>query len=907
MKKYLHIFAIASLLFTGCYDSLSEQTQSKLQDLKDQDIATIEQQVKNITTSLSTIQTLSSELSRYIEILQGVSTDLEADYESLTKALEAVKTAIQGEIDGASDEMLAAFGSAKTALEAKLLEIDTVISALKQKQADLDSRADALRKSLTDDYATAEWVDATFATLDSQAKVAEDVATIKAHVDELTKSLDATEKEITDLLEQNLSSLQALTDEALKSAVEGLTYSYEAAIDKASEEVSAAFDEALKTAISDSEEKLKGWVSEKLAGYVTLGAAEGYINAFLDLVGTVPEGKEVQAQIEALQAALEQAKSDLTSAYEVAISTAIEQSGKDLDQTILEKIGEVTADIEKLAERVTSLESEVINLRTKVTELQRRINTIDGQIAAINKSLEVLSGFHDSLEEYIGSVQKTLEDSDTDYYNETKGFIDALQEAADAIQDKIDSLSSYVGTLPEGVTDDVVTWAQKTMSTVDQQFDLYMATTEIGTIKSGIDQLISEHKIAIETDSTTLSTLIDDAKGTIDGWIDEDLTPYHSAAVVKGKIDSLRTALKGLIDTDDSDIHKSLNKLNRDYEKAVSDFQKEYKDSLATAITENQGFVDDAFKAAVKEAADSIAALKGRADIMDADISQLKKDIAAIKSDVAEITSGIGDLEDFIKESGYNSLQEFVDYVNGELGKCSTKFARIGQVDTLKTIIYGPEGDGSVSGLKFWVDQMGGLTTRLRTAETETAELEGFLAGFGNGETLVGELNKIKALLKELKDEVDGDGTDTKPGLQDMIDSILEALYGTGTDRESATEGSICYLLDQLQDNTLAVMFHSISYIPMTADGSVSAGSVTLQFFVDPAELVTLLDTDNCSLTNGTITAVSGSDGVLTVTASGVKSGWTALCVEVTNTLVDSEGEDAEQPLEFISQYIRVN
>ncbi len=898
MKKYLHIFAIASLLFTGCYDSLSEQTQSKLQDLKDQDIATIEQQVKNITTSLSTIQTLSSELSRYIEILQGVSTDLEADYESLTKALEAVKTAIQGEIDGASDDMLAAFGSAKTALEAKLLEIDTVISALKQKQADLDSRADALRKSLTDDYATAEWVDATFATLDSQAKVAEDVATIKAHVDELTKSLDATEKEITDLLEQNLSSLQALTDEALKSAVEGLTYSYEAAIDKASEEVSAAFDEALKTAISDSEEKLKGWVSEKLAGYVTLGAAEGYIKAFLDLVGTVPEGKEVQAQIEALQAALEQAKRDLTSAYEVAISTAIEQSGKDLDQTILEKIGEVTADIEKLAERVTSLESEVINLRTKVTELQRRINTIDGQIAAINKSLEVLSGFHNSLEEYIGSVQKTLEDSDTDYYDETKGFIDALQEAADAIQDKIDSLSSYVGTLPEGVTDDVVTWAQKTMSTVDQQFDLYMATTEIGTIKSGIDQLISAHKIAIATDSTTLSTLIDNAKGTIDGWIDEDLTPYHSAAVVKGKIDSLRTALKGLVDTDDSDIHKSLNKLNRDYEKAVSDFQKEYDDFLTTAITENQGFVDDAFKAAVNEAADSIKALMGRADIMDADISQLKKDIAAIKSDVAEITSGIGDLEDFIKESGYNSLQEFVDYVNGELGKCSTKFARIGQVDTLKN---------TVSDLKSWVDQMGGLTTRLGTAETETAELEGFLAGFGNGETLVGELNKIKALLKELKDEVDGDGTDTKPGLQDMIDSILEALYGTGTDRESATEGSICYLLDQLQDNTLAVMFHSISYIPMTADGSVSAGSVTLQFFVDPAELVTLLDTDNCSLTNGTITAVSGSNGVLTVTASGVESGWTALCVEVTNTLVDSEGEDAEQPLEFISQYIRVN
>lgn len=898
MKKYLHIFAIASLLFTGCYDSLSEQTQSKLQDLKDQDIATIEQQVKNITTSLSTIQTLSSELSRYIEILQAVSTDLEADYESLTKALEAVKAAIQGEIDGASDDMLAAFGSAKTALEAKLLEIDTVISALKQKQADLDSRADALRKSLTDDYATAEWVDATFATLDSQAKVAEDVATIKAHVDELTKSLDATEKEITDLLEQNLSSLQALTDEALKSAVEGLTYSYEAAIDKASEEVSAAFDEALKTAISDSEEKLKGWVSEKLAGYVTLGAAEGYIKAFLDLVGTVPEGKEVQAQIEALQAALEQAKSDLTSAYEVAISTAIEQSGKDLDQTILEKIGEVTADIEKLAERVTSLESEVINLRTKVTELQRRINTIDGQIAAINKSLEVLSGFHDSLEEYIGSVQKTLEDSDTDYYNETKGFIDALQEAADAIQDKIDSLSSYVGTLPEGVTDDVVTWAQKTMSTVDQQFDLYMATTEIGTIKSGIDQLISAHKIAIETDSTTLSTLIDDAKGTIDGWIDEDLTPYHSAAVVKGKIDSLRNALKGLIDADDSDIHKSLNKLNRDYEKAVSDFQEEYKDSLATAITENQGFVDDAFKAAVKEAADSIKALKGRADIMDADISQLKTDIATIKSDIAGITSGIEDIEKFIDESGFASLQAFVDTVNTRLGKCPSKFARIGQVDTLKN---------TVSDLKSWVDQMGGLTTRLGTAETETAELEGFLAGFGNGETLVGELNKIKALLKELKDEVDGDGTDTKPGLQDMIDSILEALYGTGTDRESATEGSICYLLDQLQDNTLAVMFHSISYIPMTADGSVSAGSVTLQFFVDPAELVTLLDEDNCHLTNGTITAVSGSGGVLTVTASGVVSGWTALYVEVTNTLVDSEGKKADQPLEFISQYIRVN
>lgn len=927
MKKYLHIFAVVTLLFTGCYDELSEQTQSHIDALKQEDIASIQQQVQNITASIGTIESLSTELVKYIDILQQASDGLETDYDALAKALEAVKAGLQSEIDDASAEMLTAYETAKTELETKIKEINAVIAVLQAKQADLDSRADALRKSLDEDYATTDWVKATFATLESQQKVANEVAEIKAHVDELTKSLDATEKQITELLDETMGQLDASMKKSLKDMVESLTKDYEEAIANAKKTLQDGFDEALNTAISDLENSLKDWVSKKLdgdaadrenyPGYLKTADALGYIAAFNTLVGVEgkPKDQSIQDEIDALQTALQKAQEDLTTAYKEAIEAAINKSSEEMGKKIADEIGKVQADIDKLVGRVETLEGEVVKLRTKVTELQGRINTVDEQIAAINTSLHVLDSLKMNLQQYIESVESALLKNDDVKYDESKALIDALQKAADSIQSKIDSLSDYVGTLPEGVKDDVITWAQKTLDTVDKQFDLYMNTTDIETYKAGIDQIIAANKITIAADSTALSTLIDDAKDTIDGWINDELKSYHTAAVVGTKIDSLRTALKGLFDADTTKLHKSLDSLNRAYEKAVSDFESEYKNAISDAITKNQGKVDSTFNVALASAMEAINGLKTRESEIDADVEQLKSDIEKIRLDIIDIRAGIGDLETFIKDSGFESLQAFVDTVNARLKDYPEKFATDTQVYDLKKIVRGDDTTGTTSGLKFWVDQMNGLTERLGSAETDAASLAAFFDGFGSTDTLDGQINALRALLKELKEEVDGDGTDNKPGLQSMIDSIMTALYGSGKDKDNPSGDSILGRLKTLTDNTLATMFHSISYVPTSSDASVKAGNgVSLEFIVDPAPLVEFLvkaglssENVSISLTSGTITGISGSNGVLTVTAD-LSAGWTALCVEIANTVEDkdNEGKPTDKKLEFISQYILV-
>lgn len=882
-------------MISGCYDNLSEERHNEIKELKEVKVASIQQQMDSIKRSLSNIEALTKELDGYMEVLAKVSAGLAEDYEKLNAALEEAKSEIQGNIDAAAADMLKEYEGAKSTLEGKIGEINNILDALKERKTQLNERADALKTSLENDYATKDWVTATFATLESQKAVGEDVQTLKSYIEELEKSLDATKNSLLSLLENNMSEIRSIADERLRTAFEKLNEDYGKAITAATEEVQKAFSDSLAKAISNSTESLKGWVGEKLDGYITIAAAKGHINAIYALIGTNPEDpvdesyKSIQTKIEELQVALAKAEKDLETAYTKAIEDAITQSGKDMDAEIARQIAEVTDEVGKVELKVKDLEDEVIKLCSKVAELQNRIKTVGEQADAIKASLHILDSLNMTLEQYIGGVKSALLDNDEAKYNETKALIDALQAASDAIKEKIDSLSGVVGTLPEGATD-LTTWVAATMGTIDAQFDLYCLTDTVNAYKGRVDALLGTQAGLISDYQTQLDGLIDKVQSAFEGWINDSLKVFHTKDEIGSLLNDRKTKLANSIAGQDSTINAHFDTLLRAYNKAVSDFIKEYKDAVAKAIIDNQGNVDAKFEDAIAKANAKINALNDRITKMDKAIEDLEEKIEIIRNAVNALGADIKNIASFIDTTGFKSLQAFVDYVNSELAKCPTTFARIGQVDTLRMTIYGEPGKDS-TGLKFWVDQMGELTERLGAAETMSDSLKNFLSGFDAGKTLNGELSAIYGLLKELKEEVDGDGTDGKKGLQTILDSIWEAL------------GVIGSRLTVLEQNVIAVTFHSISYIPKTADASVNAGNVTLEFIIDPAGLVPLLNEGNCRLTNGNITNVTGSNGVLTVTASDVVAGWTALCVEG----IDNNVEGAEdRKLEFISQYIRV-
>lgn len=899
MKKYLYIFAFLSFALTGCYDNLSEQTHTDLENLKSGKVATVQQQVANITTTIGTLQTMSDELEKYISQLQNVKSGLDADYANLNQALNSLKADIQDEMDEAEAKMLSEYEVAGNALKKKISEINNTLNVLIEKKESMNNLLDSLRKNLDENYATADWVKTTLATLESQNKMVSEVSEIKAHVDELSKSLVETERAITELLEGRLAELNTNLGGKFQSEIAALDKGYKDAIAKASADITAALDEALKDTISECFDKLKGWVNEQLDGYFTIAEAKSKLLAFQTLVGNVPEGENIQNEIESLVAAYNKAMEEITVAYVSAITAAIEKSDSDMDGYIAEQIKKVNDDLEALSLRAGAIEEEVIKLQNKFSELQSRINSIDEQISAINTSLAVLSELKMTLDEYIESVfNRIKEDYDT-HYNEIKSLIEALQAEAGSIQTQINDLQNYIGEFPSG--DNLIDWIKSTEQTIRLQFEAYCTIERIEEIKLSLEKEIQIQEGDIAEYESTLSSLIDNARSTIDGWIDEQLTGYHTAAEIDGMLVELKSKLKGLVGSGDSEIQKQLEDLQDEYEKAVEYFINEYTAAVAKAIEDNQGKIDDVFADAIDDANGKIEALTDRATTIKEHIEIIRAALDQIKKDIEVLSSDVSFIQEFIKDSEYNSLQAFVDYVNGVLEECKTKYATIDQYKTLYDIIYGTETE---KGLKYWVDQMTDLTERLEKAETASDKLEAFFDGFDfEKETLVSILDAINKDLKDLKDEVFGVEGE-KEGLQDMIDEILTKLYG-GPDKtkETATDESIYKQLEVLKKKVIAATFASISYIPENESGTVSAGSFTLRFFVCPAELVTLLDKDNCKLINGAISNVSGNadTGILTVTASASSGQWVALDVDIR---LDEE-EDGDK-VEFMSQYIKV-
>lgn len=858
MKKFFHIFILSSLLLTGCYDDLRDQEQSRLADLRDVKIASLEDQVKEIMSSVTTLSQLSTEIGSYIANLQKINDDLKNNLAALNAGFEKAKSDLQSGMDASKAKTLAGFETAQAAVEAKIADMDAVISVLQSKKASIDSRLEALRSHADNDFATKDWVTETLVTFESQKAFQDDVAEIKAYVEKLGESLIAVENEISEILGSKLAEVSASLDASLKEEVEKLAQEYRTVAAALKEEVSKAFNEALATAISDSETKLKTWVSEQLADYWTVAEAKAALESFQTLVGNVPEGKDVQSQIEELMTAIGGIEAELTEAFTAAIKAAIEKSGSDMDQAVLDRVNEVKGEVSGLSTRIDTVEAEVKKLWTKVNELTSTINDIDGQFAAINTSIAVLSDLKMTLEEYIGSIRKTLSEKDTENYNKVNALIEALKNEVDSLQAQLDSLKAYVGTKPAGASS-IVEWVEVSQQSVVEQLNAYGKTSRITDIKAEIESAIGTADASISTLSTAIDSKIQNSKSTIDAWIDARLSAYyHTAVEIETAFNTLRTTLKAEIDPKDSEIGILIDTLDNRLTKAVANFTKDYSAAIKAAIEGNAGVVTTTISDAVAISAGKVSALKDRLDAIDGEVLKIKQDLSTIKTNIGGMNTDIAKVQTFINNSGYQSLQQIVDYLTGELGKCAASYATIVQLNALKTVIYGDGTDANI-GLKGEVAKLSDLTSRLEDVEDDADGLKTFIAGYGSTVTLASILAGIDTDIKNLQKDVFGDTTVTPnvQSLQTLIDNMLKSLYGEKDGKPltaaTADANSIYGRIKALAGDLFVRNFNSLEYLPNSADGCAIAKdgniwSTQIDFVIRPASLVNLLNDDNCTL-----------------------------------------------------------
>ena len=535
-----------------------------------------------IVSGCGKIQDQIDDLNGRLEVLEGstvksITEQIEAINSSI-EDLEGVDAALQTLIDGLTskaadlqsqlDANAAADAEAKKALQAEIANINALIAALQAKDAELDQKIADLKAYVDGEIgSTEDWANATFATLEQYSAIQTEIATLKALIE---------------------------------------TYKTD---------ITAAYTKAIEDAIAASEESMKEWVNELLAeGYYDIAQ----IDAMLAALETKLAGadSDLAKQISAQQAALEQAKKDLTAAYEAAIEKAIEENNGAISKSIADA---VQTALDKVETRLAVIDNAIAAIQKDIEAIRSSIASIEEQIEAINSSIEDLEGVDAALQTLIdGLTSKAADlqsqlDANAAADAEAKkalqaeianinALIAALQAKDAELDQKIADLKAYV----DGEIGSTEDWANATFATLEQYSAIQ---TEIATLKA----LIETYKTDITAAYTkAIEDAIAASEESMKEWVNELLAEgYYDIAQIDAMLAALETKLAGA----DSDLAKQISAQQAALEQAKKDLTAAYEAAIKKAIKENNGAISksiaDAIEAALADIDSRVTDIEG--------------------------------------------------------------------------------------------------------------------------------------------------------------------------------------------------------------------------------------------------------------------------------------------------------
>lgn len=259
-----------------------------------------------------------------------------------------------------------------------------------------------------------DWVDATFATIEQQNKLAETVASIKTQFETLNSYTMNMDVRLTNKAEELSKSLSAL-DESTSQQIGALTEKLGSDISALRTELTDAYTKLIATEITKLETSMKSWVNEQLSGYYTIEQTDAKLDAMrAELTGRMDSDKAylttlitnletaTNRKISANAGLITGLRGDLTSLSQ----SVAENAGKIADDAIL--ISQNTADISKNS---TAIAANTKNLATvkKLAEDNQKL------IAENSEKLAEMQRLHNSLkdsgiEDYAETVIQNTKD-----------------------------------------------------------------------------------------------------------------------------------------------------------------------------------------------------------------------------------------------------------------------------------------------------------------------------------------------------------------------------------------------------------------------------------------------------------------------------------------------------------------
>lgn len=369
------IAALLCLAFSAActdYSSDIDDVHRRLDGIEDNQIASIDKQLKAINAAIPQLEKTDSDLKKMIENLQttadgleksiaengknisDLKTDLEKAVEDLKNSDKADKEYVLDSLGKAKAVLLALLESEMTEMNGKLASVNNTISDLQKKDAELEKKISDL-KDYTDKELkeTKDWAKATFMTLDQYNAIVDQLGGIKGEIAGLKTSMANLETRLTKKYSEDLKVAADGVKSKLAGEVDGLndridkevsaiTKAYTAAIATFREEMDKWWSESLKKSIDDCETSMKSWVNSTLDGYWTIAQTKDSLKALNDDIEN-----QLEAQKKLLNDLISENAGDIT-----ALEDRLKKVNDDL-KALADRFPVFTSDLNKAKEDLT--------------------------------------------------------------------------------------------------------------------------------------------------------------------------------------------------------------------------------------------------------------------------------------------------------------------------------------------------------------------------------------------------------------------------------------------------------------------------------------------------------------------------------------------------------------------------
>lgn len=387
MKKLLSLLMCGLLLF-GCSKEYDDsEIKKRLDNLENVRIPSIESQIAAIQTSLPLLQQVDTEIKGYITTLQGKVSALEQSMSGVDVKIKALEYTLQTDFSQRLADVVSQLNAYKQEIQNKIDSFNSSIESLQSADTELEKKISYLDGKID---MQKDWVTATFATLTQYNGLVADIATIRTNIETINKSITDLETRLNEKIETDIATAVAGLQEEIGQKVTEIIDAYTAAIGTAKNEITAAYTSAISSAIDNCMGIMKDWVNEKLANYYNIAVIDAKVQLLQNAIsqGDAALDEKLRNEITTVNKSIENAKSELTAAYENAIKTAIETNNGVIDNKIAQKITTVNNRIDT---EVQTLVTRIENIETRLSFLENKVEDIDTDVAALLRRIQSIS------------------------------------------------------------------------------------------------------------------------------------------------------------------------------------------------------------------------------------------------------------------------------------------------------------------------------------------------------------------------------------------------------------------------------------------------------------------------------------------------------------------------------------